>query len=182
MCIRDRSRTTNYSISTAVYNASAGILTVSIGAGHSLLKGQSIGIKTESLSFRCSRDNYASVHRYPRKPDPYYTGTTVTAVGVGTTTFECNIGVSTVPTFYVGLGSVQSAIIAPRLNNNSASKFDVAANGSEVLRVIDSKTFETQTGISTRNHEYARGGVVEGYNKVVFDDPLSYTGLSLIHI
>ena len=66
---------------------------------------------------------------------------------------KCNIGVSTVPTFYVGLGSVQSAIIAPRLNNNSASKFDVAANGSEVLRVIDSKTFETQTGISTRNHD-----------------------------
>ena len=52
---------------------------------------------------------------------PYYTGTTVTAVGVGTTTFEVNVGVSTVPTFYVGLGSVQSAIIAPRLNNNSTS-------------------------------------------------------------
>jgi hypothetical protein len=122
------------------------------------------------------------VHRYPRKPDPYYTGTTVTAVGVGTTTFEVNIGVSTVPTFYVGLGSVQSAIIAPRLNNNSASKFDVAANGSEVLRVIDSKTFETQTGISTRNHIYARGGYVNGYNKVVFDDPLSYSGIGLTYI
>ena len=176
------SKTALYSISTASYSASAGILTVSIGAGHSLRTGQSIGIKTESLSFRCSRDNYATVHRYPRKPDPYYTGTQVTAVGVGTTTFECNIGVSTVPTFYVGLGSVQSAIIAPRLNNNSASKFDVAANGSEVLRVIDSKTFETQTGISTRNHEYARGGVVNGYNKVVFDDPLSYSGIGLTYI
>ena len=173
------SKTALYSISTASYSASAGILTVSIGAGHSLRTGQSIGIKTESLSFRCSRDNYATVHRYPRKPDPYYTGTTVTAVGVGTTTFEVNIGVSTVPTFYVGLGSVQSAIIAPRLNNNSASKFDVAANGSEVLRVIDSKTFETQTGISTRNHEYARGGVVGGYNKVVIDDPLSYSNINL---
>ena len=173
------SKTALYSISTASYSASAGILTVSIGAGHSLRTGQSIGIKTESLSFRCSRDNYASVHRYPRKPDPYYTGTTVTAVGVGTTTFECNIGVSTVPTFYVGLGSVQSAIIAPRLNNNSGSKFDVAANGSEILRVIDSKTFETQTGISTRNHEYSRGGVVEGYSKVVFDDPLSYSNIPL---
>ena len=173
------SKTALYSISTASYSASAGILTVSIGAGHSLRTGQSIGIKTESLSFRCSRDSYATVHRYPRKPDPYYTGTQVTAVGVGTTTFECNIGVSTVPTFYVGLGSVQSAILAPRLNNNSGSKFDVAANGSEVLRVINSKTFETQTGISTRNHEYARGGVVEGYNKVVIDDPLSYSNVNL---
>ena len=175
------SKTALYSISTASYSATSGILTVSIGAGHSLRIGQSIGIKTESLSFRCSRDNYATVHRYPRKPDPYYTGTQVTAVGVGTTTFEVNIGVSTVPTFYVGLGSVQSAIIAPRLNNNSASKFDVAANGSEVLRVIDSKTFETQTGISTRNHIYARGGYVNGYNKVVFDDPLSYSGIGLTY-
>ena len=175
------SKTALYSISTASYSANSGILTVSIGAGHSLRTGQSIGIKTESLSFRCSRDNYASVHRYPRKPDPYYTGTTVTAVGVGTTTFEVNIGVSTVPTFYVGLGSVQSAIIAPRLNNNSASKEDVAANGSEILHVINSKTFETQTGISTRNHEYARGGVVEGYSEVVIDDPLSYSGIGLTY-
>ena len=61
MCIRD-----SYSISTASYSATSGILTVSIGAGHSLRTGQSIGIKTESLSFRCSRDSFATVHRYPR--------------------------------------------------------------------------------------------------------------------
>ena len=174
------SKTANYSISTATYNASVGILTVAIGAGHSLLKGQSIKIGTESLNFRCSRDNYATVHRYPRKPDPYYTGTPVTAVN-STTQFEVNVGVTTVPTFYVGFGSVQAAIQAPRKSNNSVSGFDPAIDGSEVLRVVDSKTFEINSGVSTRNHIYARGGVVEGYSKVVFDDPLSYAGIALTY-
>ena len=173
----------NYNISTAVYSASSGILTMTLGSGgalHGLTTGTSIKLSTESLSFRCSKDSYASVHKYPRKPDPYYTGTNVTSVN-STTQFEVNVGISTVLSHYVGFGSVQSAIIAPRLNNNSASKFDVAANGSEVLRVIDSKTFETQTGISTRNHIYARGGYVNGYNEVVFDDPLSYSGIGLTY-
>jgi len=171
----------NYNISTAVYSASSGILTMTLGSDgslHGLTTGTSIKLSTESLSFRCSKDSYASVHKYPRKPDPYYTGTNVTAVN-STTQFEVNVGISTVLSHYVGFGSVQSAIIAPRLNNNSASKFDVAANGSEVLRVLDSKTFETQTGISTRNHLYARGGVVNGFNKVVFDDPESYSNINL---
>jgi len=173
----------NYNISTAVYSASSGILTMTLGSGgalHGLTTGTSIKLSTESLSFRCSKDSYASVHKYPRKPDPYYTGTNVTSVN-STTQFEVNVGISTVLSHYVGFGSVQSAIIAPRLNNNSASKFDVAANGSEVLRVIDGKTFETQTGISTRNHIYARGGYVNGYNEVVFDDPLSYSGIGLTY-
>ena len=171
----------NFNISTAIYSASSGILTMTLGSGgsqHGLTTGTSIKLSTESLSFRCSKDNFASVHKYPRKPDPYYTGVQVSAVN-STTQFEVNVGISTVLSHYVGFGSVQSAIIAPRLNNNSASKFDVAANGSEVLRVLDSKTFETQTGPSTRNHLYARGGVVNGFNKVVFDDPTSYSGINL---
>ena len=173
------SQTANYSISTATYNASVGILTVSIGAGHSLLTGQSIGIKTESLSFRCSRDSYASVHKYPRKPDPYYSGTEVTAVGVGTTTFECNIGVSTVPTYYVGYGSCQAAIVAPRASGRGLVEADPARTSSEVVRIVDSKTFEINSGVSSRNHIYARGGVVNGYSEVVFDSPLSYSGIGL---
>ena len=174
------SKTANYSISTATYSASVGILTVAIGAGHSLLTGQSIKIGTESLNFRCSRDNYATVHRYPRKPDPYYTGTPVTAVN-STTQFEVNVGVATVPTYYVGFGSCQAAIIAPRKSNESASGFDPAIDGSEVLRIVDSKTFEVNSGVSTRNHIYARGGYVNGYSKVVFDDPLSYAGIAVTY-
>jgi len=173
----------NYNISTAVYSASSGILTMTLGSGgalHGLTTGTSIKLSTESLSFRCSKDSYASVHKYPRKPDPYYTGTNVTAVN-STTQFEVNVGISTVLSHYVGFGSVQSAIIAPRVSNNSASQFDTAIKGSEILRVVDSKTFETNTGISTRHHIYARGGVVNGYNEVVIDDPLSYSGIALTY-
>lgn len=98
----------NYNISTAVYSASSGILTMTLGSDgslHGLTTGTSIKLSTESLSFRCSKDSYASVHKYPRKPDPYYTGTNVTAVN-STTQFEVNVGISTVLSHYVGFGSV----------------------------------------------------------------------------
>ena len=130
------------------------------------------------MTFRCSRDGNATVHRYPRKPDPYYTGTEVTAVGVGTTTFECNIGVSTVPTFYVGLGSVQSAIIAPRLNNNSGSKFDVAANGSATYVLLIVRHLKLKLEYQLEIMNMLEVELLKDI-MVVFDDPLSYSNIGL---
>ena len=105
-------------------------------------------------------------------------GVEVSAVN-STTQFEVNIGVSTVPTFYVGLGSVQGAIVAPRANNNSSSKTDPAANSATVLDVIDDKTFITNTGVSSLAHYYNRGGRLEKPLDVIFDDPESYSNLAL---
>ena len=167
-----------YSVTAADYNATTGIMTMTIGAGHSLTTGTNIKIATESLTFTCSKDGNSTTHRYPRKPDAYYGGVGISAVN-STTQFEVNIGVSTVPTYYVGLGSVQAAIVAPRANNNSASKTDPAANGATVLDVIDDKTFITNTGISTLAHFYARGGRLEKPLDVIFDDPESYSNLAL---
>tara|TARA_R100001594_G_scaffold439_2_gene1654 strand:+ start:3602 stop:17350 length:13749 start_codon:yes stop_codon:yes gene_type:complete len=166
-----------YDVSAADYNATTGIMTMTIG-DHTLKSGTNIKIATESLTFTCSKDGNSTTHRYPRKPDPYYGGTPITAVN-STTEFEVNIGVSTVPTFYVGLGSVQAAILAPRANNNSASKTDPAANSATVLDVIDEKSFLTNVGISTLQHYYARGGTLEKPLDVIFDDPLSYSNLAL---
>jgi hypothetical protein len=167
-----------YSVTAADYNATTGIMTMTIGAGHSLTTGTNIKIATESLTFTCSKDGNTTTHRYPRKPDAYYGGVAISAVN-STTEFEVNIGVSTVPTYYVGLGSVQAAIVAPRANNNSASKTDPAANSATVLDVIDAKTFITNTGISTLAHFYARGGRLEKPLDVIFDDPESYSNLNL---
>ena len=52
------------------------------------------------------------------------------------TEFEVNAGVTTVPTFYQSGGTAQPALIAPRVNNNSASGFDPASQGSSVLRSL----------------------------------------------
>ena len=166
-----------YDVTAADYFPATGIMTMTIG-DHTLRKGSSIKIATESLKFTCAKDGGITTHRYPRKPDPTYSGVDVTAVN-STTEFEVNVGPSTVPTFYVGLGSVQGAIMAPRVNNFSASKTDPASGGTTVLRVLDDKTFEINTGVSTLEHFYARGGSLQRSLEVVFDDPLSYSNMAL---
>ena len=94
-------------------------------------------------------------------------------------TFEVNAGVTTVPTFYQSGGTAQPALIAPRVNNNSASGFDPASQGTDVLRIIDNTTFVINSGLSTRAHFYARCGTVKKPTEIVFDDPLSYSNIPL---
>ena len=69
-----------YSISSAIYDPTAGIVTATIG-DHSFMTGQSIQISPESMSFRCGLDTYQSVHKYPRSSDPGFT----TAVSIAST-------------------------------------------------------------------------------------------------
>ena len=140
------------------------------------------------LGFTCALDNGGALHYYPRANsvtnphggDPIYCGTPV--IGVASATqFTINAGISTVPTFYVTGGSAQPVLIAPRANNNSASKQDVGFDGSTVLRVLSATEFEVNTGISTRPHNYARCGKVNQLMKVVIDDPLSYSDIPLVY-
>ena len=69
-----------FSISSAIYDPTAGIVTATIG-DHSFMTGQSIQISPESMSFRCGLDTYQSVHNYPRSSDPGFT----TAVSIAST-------------------------------------------------------------------------------------------------
>ena len=46
-------------------------------------------------------------------------------------------------------------------SNNSLSKQDAAFDGTTVLRVLNDTTFEVNSGVSTRNHRYSRGGRVD---------------------
>ena len=168
-----------YDVSDATYAADTGVLVLTIGA-HTLLPGRSIKLKKESLRFTCSKNNYATQHKYPREGDPIFDGTPV--VGVASATqFTINAGISTVPTQYVSGGFIQPAIIAPRANNNSPSGQDVAFDGASVIRVLSATEFEINSGISTRAHLYARGGRVDQLTKIVIDDPLSYSDMQLIH-
>ena len=70
-----------FSISSAVYDPTAGIVTATIG-DHGFMTGQSIQISPESMSFRCGLDTYQSLHYYPRSSDPGFT----TAVSIASTT------------------------------------------------------------------------------------------------
>ncbi len=168
-----RTPVVGYGASSAVYYQATGDLKLGIGT-HDVVTGDNIKIDRESLIFTCTKDGNSTQHRYPREGDPSYDGVPVSAVGVGTTTFEVNIGVSTVKNYYTGVttATVQPVIIAPRPT-------DEAAPGATVLTVINNNSFEVQTGISSRIHFYARGGQVEKPMDVVIDDPLSYSNIPL---
>ena len=155
--------TCNYSgseavnVTNALYDNVTGILTVTTAAPHNLnTSGQRSDVLLTGLGFTCGLG--PGTHVYPRTTDPIYCGK-VTAVN-SATEFEVNAGVTTVPTFYQSGGTAQPALIAPRVNNNSASGFDPASQGSSVLRIIDNTTFEINSGLSTRAHFYARCGTV----------------------
>jgi hypothetical protein len=176
-------------VQSAIYTNTTGIMTVTTSTAHGLsTTGKSSDVLLTGLGFTCALDNGGALHYYPRANsvtnphggDPIYCGTPV--IGVASATqFTINAGISTVPTFYVTGGSAQPVLIAPRANNNSASKQDVGFDGSTVLRVLSSTQFEVNTGISTRPHNYARCGKVNQLMKVVIDDPLSYSDIPLVY-
>ena len=168
-------------ISNVGYSSVTGIMTVTTSGPHSLsTTGQKSDVLLTGIGMTCDLDNGSTIHYYPRTTDPAYCGTPVLSTPT-TTTFTVNVGTSTVATFYHSGGTSQPVIIAPRLSNNSASGFDPASQGSEVLRIIDSTSFEINTGISTRAHFYARCGTVTKPIDIVFDDPLSYSNIPLVY-
>ena len=177
--------TCNYSgatavnVTNAIYDNISGIMTVTTQVGHGLsTTGQRSDVILTGLAFTCGLDNGSSTHEYPRTTDPAFCGTPVIAVG-SSTQFTVNAGVSTVPTFYSSGGTAQGAILAPRAVNNSGTGRDSAFNGTNVLRVLTNKKFVVNTGISTRAHFYSRCGKVEKPLDIIFDNPVSYTGIPL---
>tara|TARA_B000000609_G_scaffold148265_1_gene131808 strand:- start:360 stop:5939 length:5580 start_codon:yes stop_codon:yes gene_type:complete len=61
--------TQQYTVTDATYDPKTGVMVATIG-NHTLDVGETIRIATESVSFTCSKDNYGSVHAYPRISDP----------------------------------------------------------------------------------------------------------------
>ena len=168
-------------VQSAVYTASTGIMTVTTSSAHGLsVSGKASDVVLTGLAFTCSLDNGGATHTYPRTTDPAYGGTPVTGVA-SVTQFTINVGISTVPTFYVSGGTIQPALIAPRSENNSESGVDPAAQGSTILTIIDTTSFTINSGVSTRTHFYSRGGSVNRAMDVIIDEPLSYSNLPLIY-
>ena len=75
----------------AIYDSKTGVLTLTI-PNHGLTTANTVSIDNNSLTFRCSRDNYSSDHPYPRSTDPV-AGITTTITAVTTNTITINVGV-----------------------------------------------------------------------------------------
>jgi hypothetical protein len=74
----------------ATYTGSTGILSITT-ASHGLSNGNTVTIANNSLTFRCSLDNYATLHTYPRSTDPI-SGITTAVTLVDSTRFTVNVG------------------------------------------------------------------------------------------
>jgi hypothetical protein len=94
----------NYNVTNATYDAATGLLNLNIGSGHGLTTNTKIKIADKSLKFKCSMDDYGSVHHYPRSTDP----AAGEALNIVATTFETitvNVGASPLVTYTPTNGS-----------------------------------------------------------------------------
>jgi len=88
----------------ATYEPSTGVLTLTI-ASHGLSNGDEISLVDDSLTFKCSSDNFTDNFTYPRSTDPASTNTAalnngVLAISNATTdTFEVQVGTTNISGF-----------------------------------------------------------------------------------
>ena len=76
----------------ATYDPATGIMTLEIGT-HTLDVGEGVVIADDSLTFRCSQDNFATNHTYPRSTDPI-SGKSIPITGKTATSITVNVGAS----------------------------------------------------------------------------------------
>ena len=66
-------------------------MTLAFASPHGMSTSDTITLDDGSISFKCARDNYATVHAYPRPHDPISGVTTAVTVS-STTAFTLNVG------------------------------------------------------------------------------------------
>jgi len=89
----------------ADYDSLSGLLVLTI-ANHGLTVSNTIGITTESLTFRCDKDAYATDHPYPRTTDPAYnTNLSISTTTTNTLTVDVGSGGGT------GIGATITATV-----------------------------------------------------------------------
>ena len=86
--------TTKHTPTNLAYTASSGITTITV-PNHGFSNGDQIKLRTNSIVFKCDKDNYATEHRYPRPTDPA-ADTFLSISNVTTNTFRVNVGASPV--------------------------------------------------------------------------------------
>ena len=109
---------TAYTATNASYNPSSGDLVLTIPS-HGLTTSDDVGIRTGSLAFTCSKDDYQSYHYYPRATDPV-AGIITDITSYTTNTLTVNVGSS------VGSG----AVITSTVGAGGTMAFSIGAAGT----------------------------------------------------
>tara|TARA_B100001113_G_scaffold203650_1_gene167035 strand:+ start:5377 stop:7743 length:2367 start_codon:yes stop_codon:yes gene_type:complete len=143
------------------YSSKSGVATVTVGANHGLTAGVTqVGFKTDSISIKCSTDNFNSAKAYPRAGVDIYDGTLIAIASTTATTFTSNIGVAGIGSEYVGF-ITQSPYVRNCTNfvpNSLGMKVDGDRARGLKSMVVDSYTQynENGIGVSITNNGYAQ--------------------------
>ena len=117
-----------------------------------------IGIKTESLVFTCAKDNFATLHPYPRSSDPVV-GICTDAFNNDATSFETFVGSS------VGTGGVVNASIVEYNKHNfiTAGVGSITANAGGPFTATTGTEYDPKSGIltvtTTASHSFTQSGI-----------------------
>jgi hypothetical protein len=143
------------------YSSKSGVATVTVGANHGLTAGVTqVGFKTDSISIKCSTDNFNSAKAYPRSGVDVYDGTLISIASTTDTTFTSNIGVAGIGSEYVGF-ITQSPYVRNCTNfvpNSIGMKIDGDRARGLKSMVVDSYTQynENGIGVSITNNGYGQ--------------------------
>ena len=152
---------TKYAITAVDYNSTTGKITATTGSAHGLTAGTEIRVLKESLTFKCSLDNFATEHSYPRVTDPIFDG-----VAPGGTNFD---------------GSISGDYSRPVRLLSSGGTGNAGTSGSTlVFSVTTDTSSNTATDIASAA-EYIRdiGTGVYGYFRARFktENPARYVSV-----
>ena len=79
-------------VTQADYTPATGVLILTIN-NHQLTTSHKVTIADNSITFKCAKDNYATLHNYPRSTDPA-SGKQLDITAVTTNTITVNVGIS----------------------------------------------------------------------------------------
>ena len=135
-----------FTVTDATYDPKTGDMTITIGA-HTLDVGETVKLANNSITFSCSKDNYSTLHPYPRVSDPA-SGAHLKIFAKTGTRISINVGKS-------------------KDNDQYAHKFESATNngvtwnhnlqiGNSILIAPGALTFTCAKDGNATNHAYPR--------------------------
>ena len=117
-----------------------------------------VGVATGGLSFKCAKDNYATVHAYPRPTDPIH-NLDVGIVSATTNTFEIRVGVSTIRE-----RGISTSVYNPATGELTMTVGAGHSYINESSHTISTATYNTSTGVlepTIANHGFVAGEYVK---------------------
>ena len=145
------SKSVFFDVYDAQYTGSTGIMTLNIGS-HGLTTGTSIRLMNNGLSFRCSMDDYKTIHTYPRSTDPYY-DTAISIASTTASTIALNVGISSFKYDDVSAATYDAATGDLVLTIGAGHSI---SEGVNVAIATESLTFTCARDAHATEHRYPR--------------------------